>query len=162
MRRATIWNAGSAALCAALWSLTLAPIAGAQKLTAVDPGPEIVRDTAALSHDLRPRPIDDPDVADTALIFTNKGSDARVFCVGFDKEGDPVGRAWLKLPRLGLRYMLASDLSHDRDFVGHVQCSAPGQVKGSSVFLGPGLTDLPVIQTKRGVGRMTFLLVATY
>lgn len=165
MKRANRWNVGTAALCVALLSLVLAPTAGAKKKRAaapVDEGPEIVRDAESLTHELRPRPVDDVDIADTALVFTNKGDDARVLCVGFDKQGETVGRAWLSVPRLGLRYMLASDLSHGADFLGHVQCRTRGSIKGSSVLLGPGITDLPVLQIERGSGRMTFLLVATY
>ena len=112
--------------------------------------------------DLRPRPVDDVDVADTALVFTNlSGRNARVKCVAFGKNGAPLGRAWLRLPALGLRYLLASDLSNDRDFVGHAQCAVAAGVKGSALFLGPGLTDLPVLNPD-GPGRVRFPLVATY
>lgn len=127
-----------------------------------EPGVEILRDATDLSIDLRPRPVDDLDVADTALVFTNLGARAsRVKCVAFGKNGAPVGRAWLKLPALGLRYLLASDLSSDRDFVGHAQCAVAAGVKGSAIFLGPGLTDLPVLNPA-GPGRVRFPLVATY
>ncbi len=129
----------------------------------VDPGVEVRRDARELQAEVRPRPVD-RDVADTALVFTNLGrEDHRVFCVGFDDEGRRVGRAWLKLPARGLRYLLASDLSRGKDFIGHAQCSGGRNVTGSLVFLGPDLTDLPVLQPELGdAGRIRFPLVATY
>ena len=160
MQRINNWKITSVLLAAALYAI--APNAGAQESAAPDRGPEIVRDAVELTRELRPRPVDDVDVADTALVFTNTGLPARVYCAAFNKQGERVGRAWLKIPRLGLRYMLASDLSNDTDFVGHVQCSTGSRVKGSAVFLGPGFSDLPVQQVERGVGRMLFHLVATY
>ena len=125
---------------------------------AADIGVEIVRDATELAAELRPRPIDH-DVADTALIFTNFSSrDLPVYCVAFNKNGEPIGRRWVKLPALGLRYLLASDLSGGRDFVGHAQCSSQRHVRGSAIFLGPQLTDLPVQQGQR----TRFPVVATY
>jgi hypothetical protein len=127
-----------------------------------DAGDEVVRDTARLTDELRPRPHDDVDVADTAMTFTNlTGHNTRVLCAGFNKNGRVIGRKWLRVPRLGLRYLLASDLSRDADFVGHVQCAARAGVIGSAVFLGPDITDLPAINPD-GPGRIRFPLVATY
>lgn len=143
-------------------ALLLAPPALAQVAVSVDDGIEVDRDVDALVDDLRPRDID-RDVADTALIFTNLGNTARrVRCVGFDKNGQPVGRVWLRVPALGLRYALASDLSNGVDFIGHAQCSSAVAVKGTAIFLGPGLTDLPARNPSRVYGRIRFPLVATY
>jgi hypothetical protein len=174
MRRASCWNLGSLAVGAALWALAVAPSAGAQELETLsaDPladlakieaeVPETDLDATELRRELRPRDVD-RDVADTVLIFTNKGGgDARVHCAGFDKQGGLVGFAWLKVPNLGLRYVTASRISRGVDFVGHVQCAAPARVKGSAVLASADLTDLPVIQVRRQVGRMKFLVVATY
>lgn len=144
----------------ALFTLFLAGPAGARGvLSGSDEGVEIVRDATSLSDELRPRPVDDPDSTDTALIFTSfDNEDSRIFCVGFNKNGRAVGRAWAKLPGLGLRYILASDISNGVDFVGHVQCKTGRNVRASAVFLGPQLTDLPAVQ---GV-RKRFPVVAHY
>ena len=146
--------------------LLLASPVAAQELTATDVGPEIVRDAATLVDVIRPHP-DDPDIADTALIFTSKSqSRGRAVCRAFDKNGNVVGRAWLKVPGLGLRYALASDIANDLDFVGSVQCWASTNLIGSAVLLAAGeLTDLPVengrFSAVRG-RRVLFPLVATY
>ena len=158
-------TAPTGATAAAPTGATMAPTADLVAQAPIDfrdPGVQIVRDATDLAIDLRPRPVDDVDVADTALVFTNLGArGSRVKCVAFGKNGAPVGRAWLKLPALGLRYLLASDLSNDRDFVGHAQCAVAAGVKGSAIFLGPGLTDLPVLNPA-APGRVRFPLVATY
>ena len=164
MNRETRWNAGILVASVALLALAVAPSAAARDmLDGGDDGIEITRDAAELPNELRPRPPEDADVADTALVFTNEGgSAARVRCAGFNKNGYAVGRAWVAIPARGLRYVLASDLSRGRDFVGQVQCSAPVQVKGSAVFLGPDLTDLPAFQVRGNFGRLRFPVVATY
>lgn len=144
----------------AIAALLLAPIASAKTAVEADDGVEIDLDARALQDELRPRPVD-TDVADTVLIFTNFGKDARVRCVGFDRNGEPVGRAWAKVPSLGLRIILASHLSDGRDFVGHAQCGVPKGVKGTAIFLGPALTDLPAINPKKA-GRIQFPVVTTY
>jgi len=124
---------------------------------------DIDRDGAELIEEMRVRP-DDRDVADTALVFTNFSNQRQhILCVGFDKHGNAVGRVRVVVPRLGLRYVLASDLADDLDFIGSAQCGADASVKGTAVFLGPGLTDLPVQQVQgERAGRMRFPLVATY
>jgi hypothetical protein len=100
------------------------------------------------------------------LIFTNKTNTRRpVKCVAFGKNGDPVGRAWLRVPGLGLRYAFASDIANNLDFVGHVQCYVGADVIGSSLLLAGGqVTDLPVdngamVSTGR---RILFPVAATY
>ncbi len=124
---------------------------------------DIDRDGTELMEEMRVRP-DDRDVADTALVFTNFSEQRQhILCVGFDKHGNALGRVRVVVPRLGLRYVLASDLSNGADFVGSAQCGAAASVKGTAIFLGPGLTDLPVQQVQgERAGRMRFPLVATY
>ncbi len=146
--------------------LLLASPVVAQELTATDVGPEIVRDAATLVDAIRPHP-DDPDVTDTVLIFTSKAQDrGRAVCKAFGKNGNVVGRAWLHVPGLGLRFALASDIANDLDFVGSVHCWASTNLIGSAVLLAAGeLSDLPVqngrFSALRG-RRVLFPVVATY
>jgi hypothetical protein len=123
---------------------------------------EIDREIDALPDEIE-RTDDDPDLADTALVFTNMTRrGAGVKCVAYNKNGEPVGRTLTRIPPLGLRYVLASDMSNDTDFVGQVICSPHGKVVGSVVFIGPSLTDLPVRNGKLGRSRIRFPLVAHY
>jgi len=175
-------NTGSALLLAFLTFLLAAPASTAdarrnfEEATAAlssettepldfseDRAREIDRDAADLPTVIRPRPVD-VDVVDTAMVFTNTSAlDRRIVCVGLDKQGTPVGRVLVKLPALGLRYVLASDLSNGADFVGSAQCSSHSTVKGSAIFLGPGITDLSVGNIAgRRIGRIRFHVVATY
>ena len=124
-------------------------------------------DLVDISREVDELPTDfdrDPDVADTALVFTNLGRRTSwVKCVGFNKNGAAIGRTKTEIPPLGLRYVLASDISNGVDFIGHVQCSPKGRVVGSVVFIGPSLTDLPVRNGKLGHDRrIRFPLVAHY
>ncbi|NNL86623.1 MAG: hypothetical protein HKP27_13270 [Myxococcales bacterium] len=123
--------------------------------------PEISRDPSDLAPDLRPI---DEDVANTALVFTNwSGRDTAILCVAFNGEGRSIGRRWIKVPSNGTKYMLASDLSEGRDFVGNAQCTGEARIHGTAVFLGAGFSDLPVANVDhRGDGRIRFPLVATY
>ncbi len=123
---------------------------------------EIARPIDQLPDELEPRP-EDPDVADTALVFTNiYNRAARVRCVAFDKQGEAIGRTSTRIPPRGVRYVLASDMSDGEDFVGQVQCIPYGRIVGSAVFIGPGLTDVPVRTGKIGKSRIYFPLVAHY
>jgi hypothetical protein len=138
--------------------------ATAEQLVAAE-GPEIVRDASDLVDVVRPD-IEDKDVTDTVLLFTNKTSAAkRVKCIAFNKNGRAIGRAWLSVPGFGLRYAFASDVAHDLDFVGHVQCYVGADVIGSSLLLAGGqVTDLPVdngAMTSQG-RRILFPVAATY
>jgi len=157
-------------------SVSLATVLGASVATAqtktrtitstaalsTDDGVEIVRDGIELRDELLPRDIDH-DIADTALVFTNLGGRvSRVRCVAYDANGQPIGRAWLRVPALGVRFMLASDMANGSDFIGHAQCGALNAVRGTAVFLGGGVTDLPSMQPRRFDGRIRFPLVATY
>lgn len=123
---------------------------------------EVAREVDELPGDVEPQP-EDPDFADTALVFTNmRNTRAGVKCVAFNKNGVPVGRTRTPIPPLGVRYVLASDMSDGEDFVGQVQCAPYGRVMGSVVFIGPGLTDLPVRNGRLGKSRIRFPLVAHY
>lgn len=123
---------------------------------------EISREIDTLPNEIEPQP-EDPDLADTALVFTNMSRrTAAVKCVAFNKNGRPVGRTRTIIPPLGLRYVLASDMSDGVDFVGQVQCSPHGPVVGSVVFIGPAVTDLPVRNGRLGESRIRFPLVAHY
>ncbi len=129
---------------------------------AVPPGvPEISRDPVDLAPDLRPI---DEDVANTALVFTNwSGRDRAILCVAFNGNGEPIGRRAIKVPSNGTKYMLASDLAGNRDFVGNAQCTGDRRIHGTAVFLGAGFSDLPVANVEhRGDGRIRFPLIASY
>lgn len=93
-----------------------------------------------------PRPTDPPLSYDTALVFSNTGrAGARVICKGFDDAGRPAGRAATFVPGLGLRYLLASDLTNGDVVLGQVQCATEGRVIGSAFLLGgkAGITEMP-------------------
>ena len=135
--------------------------------------PAIAQDARALDVDLSrdgielrevlDRPVDE-DIMDTALVFTNTGRIAtRVVCKAFDDEGAAVGRTALKVPGLGLRFVLASDVANGADFLGSVQCSTQGRVLGSAFLLGVGgVTDLPARQgDSEGALRVRFPVVVT-
>ena len=89
-------------------------------------------------------------------------SAARGDCNGGSAGGSPIGRTRTVVPPLGLRYVLASDMSNGVDFVGQVQCAPRGRIVGSVVFIGPAVTDLPVHNGKLGKSRIRFPLVAHY
>lgn len=133
----------------------------AKQLEAIDVV-EIAREIDALPDEIEPDP-DAPDLADTALVFTNMSRrSAWVKCVGFNKNGEPVGRTSTRVPPLGLRYVLASDISNGEHFIGQVQCKPKGPLVGSVVFIGPSITDLPVRNGNLGKSRIRFPLVAHY
>ena len=130
----------------------------------VEPLRVIERDAASL-RDRLAMPIDpDRDVADTAIVITNLANRRGVaFCVAFDYEGRPAGRGRVQVPPRGLRWLLASDLSHDVDFIGSAQCFLNGRMLGSAIFLGRDVTDLPVHQTAvGGAYRIAIPVVAHY
>ncbi len=124
---------------------------------------EVDRDAIDLRTHIRDRRLDH-DSVDTAVVFTNPGpTPARVKCVGFDDQGRLVGAARTRVPGNGLRFLLASDIAHDRDFVGSVLCRSNGRVIGSALLVGARLTDLGV--RERSAKRWTLLrfpLVVTY
>ena len=58
---------------------------------------------------------------------------------------------------------LASDLSDGLDFIGSAHCFVGRRVLGSAIFLGPGITDLPVHQsTSDSAVRIVIPVVAHY
>ncbi|MDE0885696.1 MAG: hypothetical protein OSB70_09200 [Myxococcota bacterium] len=134
------------------WSQTIAPV-DMEEL-------DIVRDATDLRGELD-RP--DRDTVNTALVFSNLGGeDAVVGCAAFDSDGDTVGRILIRVPARGLRFALASDLSRNLDFVGHVECRTGLRVMGSAILLAPSsLTDL-ISRKIRRPGVTIFPVVATY
>ena len=135
--------------------LTPSPAAG-QSLEPVEV--ELDR-TAAELREVLDRPVDE-DTFDTALVFTNTGrSDRRIVCRGFDDDGNPVGRIAVKVPGLGLRFILASDVSNDTDFLGQVQCGPRGRIVGSAYLLGAG--PLTKVSARNRSTRIVFPVVLT-
>lgn len=135
----------------ALGALALTPAAWSQGSVAINEAPLIEIDRDAIDfHRIAPKPTDPPLVYDTAMVFTNTGGDgARVICKAFDDNGNAVGRAATFVPGLGLRYILASDLSNNAAVLGHVQCGTHAHVVGSAFLLGgrAGITEVPVSQS---------------
>ncbi len=101
---------------------------------------------------LRPHP--DIDVTDTALVFNNALRRTTVVrCVAFGRNGRPLGKVRTKVPGNGMRFILASDLADDLDFIGSAHCWARGRVVPSAFIVGPGmLTDTPAKATVTGRG----------
>ena len=124
---------------------------------------ELGRDADLLRDEIRVRP-KDIDLADTVLVFTNSGPvRATARCVAFDRSGTPIGRARIKVPGDGLKYMTASDIANGRDFIGQVSCSTQQHLIPSAIFLGPQIENLNVRVTQHDVvTRIRFPLVATY
>ncbi len=131
-------------------SFLIAPLAAAQETPSAVGEVQITRDAGELQRLLHPRHRN-TDTVDTAVVFTNTSSaHAIVTCVAFNKNGYVTGRIRLRVPGLGLRFALASDISSGRDFVGSVLCSTTGHLLGSALLIAPDLTDLPVEQGDRG------------
>lgn len=110
--------------------------------------------TTATETDLAVRMIDPPDPTapslDTALVITNlRRTPSRVVLVGYDKGGNPVGRARRELPGHGVTYVLASELTDANVFLGKVEAVGRGRLTGTAVLLGGSGTDLPAISTTR-------------
>ena len=141
-----------------------APAALAQEVAAVSEVRDIERTADELRDRIEQPPRPDVDVADTAVVLTNLAYERAVAtCAAFDQGGNLLGRARVRIPRMGLRWLLASDLSDDADFVGSAHCFVTGRVAGTAVFLGPGITDLPVHPATIGGGqRIVIPLVAHY
>ncbi len=155
------------ALCSFLLALAVAwPLAAAaQELgLAADEADAVVIDRDGLDfRRIAPKPTDPPLTYDTALVFSNTArAGARVICKGFDDRGRPVGRAATFVPGLGLRYLLASDLSDGDAVLGQVQCATQGRVVGSAFLLGgsAGITSAPAKQADHdGAIRIRFPVV---
>jgi hypothetical protein len=165
MSKIHILAAGLAVTAALTAPVQARPERAAAALDAVsDPEAiEVDRDAVDLRTHIRDRSLD-PDSVDTAVVFTNtRSTPALVKCVGFDDRGHIVGAARTRVPGNGLRYLRASDIAHDRDFVGSVLCKSNGRVIGSALLVGAQLTDLEV--RERSAKQRTVLrfpLVATY
>lgn len=153
-------RAGLLAVLGLLVSLHAAS-ATAQEVNAVR---DIERAVDSLRDRIEQPPRPDVDVADTAIILTNLGNRvAPAICAAFDYDGNPIGRARLRVPALGLRWLLASDISGDKDFIGSAHCFVTGHVAGSAIFLGPSITDLPVRQANvEGAFRLAVPVVVHY
>jgi len=121
---------------------------------------EIDRDAADLKDEIRPRPVD-TDVADTVLTFTNVSSEkvAKIKCQARNRAGEVMGNLRVVIQPNAVKYVLASDFSDGRDFVGHAVCRAKRSVLPAAIFLGPDITDLPTHKRK---GTYRFPLIATY
>jgi len=91
-----------------------------------------------------------PDLApflDTAMALTNVGAnDTVVRCHARNRQGDVIGRIRVKVPSMGLRFFLASDIVDQRGYVGSVICAARGHVVGTEIMLGVLQTDIEVHQ----------------
>ncbi|MDG2336236.1 MAG: hypothetical protein P8Q97_18695 [Myxococcota bacterium] len=152
---------GTKSILTLLMGLMLPISAWAQGIVPVDMEElDIVRDATDLRGELD-RP--DRDTVNTALVFSNLGGeDAVVGCAAFDSDGTTVGRILIRVPSRGLRFALASDLSRNLDFIGHVECRTGLRVMGSAVLLAPSsLTDLSARKVRRS-GVTLFPVVATY
>jgi hypothetical protein len=100
------------------------------------------------------QPVDpaSPPLLDTALVITNlRRTAAKVLLVGYDRAGNPVGRARREVPGNGLTYVLASELTDANRFLGKVEAVGRGRLTGTAVLLGGPVTDLPAISTTRRV-----------
>ena len=157
--RSARWVAAIAV--AGLIGAFVVPTASAQD---VNVARDIERDATSLKDRIETPPDPERDVADTAIVITNLGNHRGVaLCAAFDYDGHPVGRARVRVPALGLRWLLASDISNDVDFIGSAHCFIRGHMLGTAIFLGPGITDLPVHQTNvAGAFRIVIPVVAHY
>jgi hypothetical protein len=89
---------------------------------------------------------------DTALVITNlRRAPAKVMLVGYDRAGNPVGRARREVPGHGLVYVLASELTDANRFLGKVEAVGRGRLTGTAVLIGGPVTDLPAITTTRRI-----------
>ena len=155
----------TAGLVMAGWiAVLVAPSALAQEATVATDIREVERTADGLRDRIEQPPDPDRDVADTAIVLTNLTyARAVATCAAFDDSGRLIGRARVRIPRMGLRWLLASDISNDVDFIGSTHCFVVGQVAVSAVFLGPGVTDLPVHpDVVDGMYRIVVPLVAHY
>jgi hypothetical protein len=155
------YSFGKISLWLVAFGLLLPSLGSAQRVSFPDiDGVEVARDATDLRDEVD-RP--DRDIVDTVLAFTNLGQGAaRVSCVAFAANGEPVGSIWISVPANGMRFALASDISGSRDFTGHARCRTGPRVLGTSVLLAPGaITDLSVRQIRRP-GMTIFTVIATY
>lgn len=142
----------------------------AQQAVAVDPDKlddavEITRLPDELADAIRV-PVPDRDTVNSALVFTHfsRAGWTVVKCLGLNAAGEPVGRAYTRIPPGGLRILFASDLTDGADVIGSVHCASRSNVVASGFLLAPGgVSNLPTRQRKlRDSVRMHFPVVATY
>lgn len=127
-----------------------------------DPGIEVSRDAVAVNDVLTRRPVD-PDFINTAIVLTDSGARPSVtYCVAYNHQGQPIGRAHTKTPGNGVRVILASDLTHGLDFVGKVRCRSRDRVQGTAFIVGPGnnITDTAVKNLQDRAGSLISIPVA--
>jgi hypothetical protein len=142
MRVSKLFVLGAAAL--------LLPAAAEAQRTAVDATADL---PARLAEP--PDPTSPPSL-DTALVVTNlRRAPTKVYLVGYDRGGNPVGRAQREVSGHGLTYVLASELTDANTFLGKVEAVGRGRLTGSAVLIGGAVTDLPAISTTRRVGVCT-------
>jgi hypothetical protein len=165
MRKSNYPGSMSARLLLVVWiGAFLAPAALAQENVGSAEIREIDRRADTLRDRIEQPPDPDRDVADTAVVLTSLTYNRAVAtCAAFDGNGALIGRARVRIPRMGLRWLLASDISNDVDFIGSAHCFVAGKVAVTAVFLGPGITDLPVQpEVVDGMYRIAIPLVAHY
>lgn len=126
---------------------------------------EINRDTNELSDFLSGAPLPKPEIAallDTAMVITSiHNTETTAYCYANDHNGNTVGRVRVRIPAMGVRFFLASDIVDQHGFVGTVICTAAGYVVGSEVMLGVVTTDIEVQQDNRfDVSSMLFPVTA--
>jgi len=122
--------------------------------TSTDPDPIVLEDGSGLpeieidrvSDELRdvvrPDRRADPDSTDSALVFNNPRRHVTwVYCVAYNGAGAAIGRARLRIPGNGVRFVFASDMAAGQDFVGSATCAARSRVVPSLFIVGGGLTD---------------------
>ena len=124
---------------------------------------EVDRDGDQLRDEIRPRPTD-VDVADTALVFTNRSQrTVEIRCISRGHNGSIIGQAGTHVPPSGLRYIRASDFSDGRDYVGSAECKSNRRVISSAILFGEEITRLDSKSRRQGRGMNHFFpVVATY
>ena len=140
-------------------------LAGAGLAQAQDAEIDNARGAAELRAEVKDAVERDVDTANTALVFNNvTRSDSYVVCTAYDGNGNNLGTKRAYVPKRGVKYLRASDLSNGVDFVGSAVCTSRARMAASAVFLGPGtITNLDVIQPGTwDATRIRFPLIATY
>lgn len=140
-------------------------LAGAGLTQAQEAEIDDARGAAELRAEVKDAVERDVDTANTALVFNNvTRSNSYVVCTAYDGNGNALGTKRAYVPKRGVKYLRASDLSNGVDFVGSAVCTSRARMAASAVFLGPGaITSLDVIQPGSwDATRIRFPLIATY
>lgn len=143
--------------------LLLPSISSAQSTDLVEI--EINRDANELSDLLSGGILPKPEIAailDTAMVFTSMhNAETTAYCRASDKNGIAAGRVRVRIPAMGVRFFLASDIVEEHGFVGSVTCTATGYVIGTEVMLGVVTTDISTQQDYRaGLSSLLFPVTA--